>query len=84
MSKKTMIEAALNDANDAQLDAVWAILKYREIGIFRKAAAMSEVLDLDFEEVQKELPKDEEGRVLDYDTRHLIHDTLVEVSTYED
>jgi hypothetical protein len=84
MSKETMIEAALNDANDAQLDAVWAILKYREIGIFRKVAAMSEVLGLNFEEVQKELPKDEKGRVLDYDTRHLIHDTLVEVSNYED
>jgi len=26
------------------------------------------------------LPKDDEGRVLDYKTRHMIHDILIQVS----
>lgn len=83
MSKETQIQSALHEANDAQLDAVWAILKYREIGIFRKLGAMSEALNLDFDSVVEEMPT-EDGRVLDYDTRHLIHDTLMEVSNHED
>tara|TARA_R100000808_G_C2153175_1_gene163168 strand:+ start:5822 stop:6070 length:249 start_codon:yes stop_codon:yes gene_type:complete len=71
---------ALNDANEAQVDAVWGILKYKEIGIYRKVASMCEVLNLDFEEIVSEFPTDEEGRVLDHKTRHLIHDALLEVS----
>ena len=71
---------ALNDANEAQVDAVWGILKYKEIGIYRKVASMCEVLNLDFEEIVSEFPTDEEGRVLDHKTRHLIHDPLLEVS----
>ena len=71
---------ALDNANEAQVDAVWGILKYKEIGIYRKVASMCEVLNLDFEEIVSEFPTDEEGRVLDHKTRHLIHDALLEVS----
>ena len=71
---------SISEANEAQIDSVWAILKYKEIGIYRKIACMCEVLDLDFESAIEGLPMDEEGRVLDYKTRHLIHDTLIEVS----
>jgi hypothetical protein len=71
---------SIGEANEAQIDSVWAILKYKEIGIYRKIACMCEVLDLDFEPAIEGLPMDEEGRVLDYKTRHLIHDTLIEVS----
>ena len=70
----------INEANEAQVDSLWAILKYKEIGIYRKIACMCEVLDLDFDDAINGLPQDEEGRVLDYKTRHLIHDTLIEVS----
>ena len=70
----------LDKANEAQIDALWGILKYKEIGIYRKVASMCEVLNLDFELIVSEFPTDEEGRVLDHKTRHLIHDALLEVS----
>ena len=74
------IASSLTVANDAQVDAVWAILKYREIGIYRKLASISEVLNLDFEEVVSQFPSDEEGRILDHKTRHMIHDSLISLS----
>ena len=74
------IASSLTEANDAQVDAIWAILKYREIGIYRKLASISEVLNLDFEEVVSQFPSDEEGRVLDHKTRHMIHDTLISLN----
>ncbi len=70
----------INQANEAQVDSVWAILKYKEIGIYRKIACICEVLNLDFQEVLDQLPQDEEGRILDYKTRHMIHDSLIGVS----
>ncbi len=74
------LQSAIKDSSDSQVDAVWAILKYKEIGIYRKVASMCEVLDIDFDEVIDNLPQDEEGRILDYKTRHLVHDILIEVS----
>jgi hypothetical protein len=70
----------ISQANEAQVDSVWAILKYKEIGIYRKIACMCEVLGLDFQEILNDLPQDEEGRILDYKTRHMIHDILIGVS----
>jgi len=67
-------------ANDAQVDSIWAILKYKEIGIYRKIACICEVLSQDMQEMLNDLPQDEEGRILDYKTRHMIHDTLIAVS----
>jgi len=75
-----VVDSSLREANDAQVDAVWAILKYREIGIYRKLASISEVLNLDFEEVVSQFPSDDEGRVLDHKTRHMIHDTLISLN----
>ena len=75
-----VVDSSLREANDAQVDAVWAILKYREIGIYRKLASISEVLNLDFEEVVSQFPSDEEGRVLDHKTRHMIHDSLISLN----
>ena len=77
VTQTNVINSSLREANDAQVDAVWAILKYREIGIYRKLASISEVLNLDFEEVVSQFPSDEEGRVLDHKTRHMIHDSLI-------
>lgn len=71
------VSGALEGATNAQVDAVWAILKYREIGIYRKLASISEVLNLDFEEVVSQFPSDEDGRILDHKTRHMIHDSLI-------
>ena len=41
---------------------------------------MSEVLRLNTPAIIEELPTDDEGRILDYKTRHMIHDVLIKVS----
>ena len=76
---ETLIKA-IETANPIQVDTLWSILKYKEIGILRKVKCMSEVLHLNTPTVINELPTDEEGRVLDYKTRHMIHDVLIKVS----
>jgi len=80
VAHKIKILDLIETANDAQVDAVWAILKYKEIGIFRKVYCIAEVFGEDAESLLSDLPQDEEGRILDYKTRYLIHDTLVKVS----
>jgi hypothetical protein len=75
----TLIDA-IKDADPVQVDTLWSILKYKEIGILRKVKCMSHVLQLNSSLVIEELPCDDEGRVLDYKTRHMIHDTLIKVS----
>jgi len=74
-----LILESIKSANPQQVDALWGILKYKEIGIFRKVRSMCEVLNLDFDEILEELPE-REGRLIDKATRHLIHDVLVTVS----
>jgi len=76
----TTLVNAIKDANPVQVDTLWSILKYKEIGILRKVKCMSEVLHLNTGAVINELPTDDEGRVLDYKTRHMIHDVLIKVS----
>jgi len=76
----TTLVNAINNANEPAVDASWAILKYKEIGIYRKVACLSQLLGVDFNVVLDELPQDEDGRILDYKTRHIIHDALIEVS----
>ena len=75
-----MLVSAIESANSEQEDTLWSILKYKEIGIFRKIKCMTHVLGLDFTQIVDKFPKDDEGRVLDYKTRHMIHDILIKVS----
>ena len=72
--------SAIESANPVQVDTLWSIFKYKEIGILRKVKCMSDVLRLDTSSVIDELPTDEEGRILDYKTRHMIHDVLIKNS----
>jgi hypothetical protein len=71
---------AITKATPEQVDTLWSILKYKEIGIYRKIKCMSSVLGLNFSKVVTDLPKDETGRILDHKTRHLIHDILIQNS----
>ena len=75
--KSTVLLKAINGATPVQIDTLWSILKYKEIGIYRKVKCMSSVLGLNFEKVVGDLPKDDGGRILDWKTRHFIHDTLI-------
>ena len=71
------------DARPEELDGLWAILKYREIGILRKIRSMSALMGLEEKEeelVISEAPKDGQGRILDHETRHLIHSELIKYS----
>jgi len=71
---------AIQAATPEQVDALWSILKYKEIGIFRKIKSMSAVLQLNFNDIVNTLPQDENGRMIDHKTRHMIHDVLIHVS----
>ena len=71
---------AFKVANSEQIDASWAILKYKEIGIYRKVACLSALFNINLQDVLNSLPQDDEGRILDYKTRYIIHDALVSVS----
>ena len=79
VTSSTLVNA-INNASEVQIDGAWAILKYKEIGIYRKVACLTELLDTNFDEVVNQLPQDEVGRLLDYKTRHLIHDALIAVA----
>jgi hypothetical protein len=74
------ISQAIDQANPAQIDCLWAILKYKEIGILRKVKCMSELLNFDLDKACSELPVNEQGYIADYKSRHLIHDILLEKS----
>jgi hypothetical protein len=73
---------AIKNANPAQIDCLWAILKYKEIGILRKVKCMAEVFGPQFnlDQALRELPVNETGYIVDYKTRHLIHDVLLNCS----
>lgn len=79
-AQPTVFLNAIGSATPEQIDTLWSILKYKEIGIYRKIKCMTSVLGLNFDTVAKSLPTDEKGRILDYKTRHLIHDTLIKHS----
>ena len=68
------IKEAIESADLETIDGLWAILKYREIGILRKLNSMSKMLDLDQKKVYDEADKDDEGRVIDKQTRQYIHE----------
>ena len=81
--KKGLLVSAIEQADVVEINTLWAVLKYKELGIFKKLKSMALILDVNFEEVLKDVPRDEEERVLDKKTRHLIHDVLIEVSQKE-
>ena len=56
--------AKLTNASETELDVAFALLKYKEIGIYRKIKGLCLAFGLNFEEVVKGLPQ-ENGRLLD-------------------
>lgn len=74
------LETFFSSASPDQIDILWAILKYKEIGIYRKVKCMATALNLNLEDLVTLLPKDVEGRILDYKSRHMIHDSLIKYS----
>ena len=66
----------LSNASEIELDVAFALLKYKEIGIYRKVKGLCLAFGLNFDEVIKGLPQ-ENGRLLDRETRHYIHDFML-------
>ena len=75
--KNTKLLQIVKKSDDVTADAIWAILKYKNIGILRKVMCICKVLNLEVDEVLSTIPKDEKGRYLDKPTRRLIHDALI-------
>jgi hypothetical protein len=73
-------DESINKASGSEIDTLWAILKYKEIGIYRKVKCMADILEADFEALIGELPSDTSGRILDQRSRHAIHDVLIKYS----
>lgn len=82
MTEKTEFENAISEANIDMINALWAILKYQEYGILKKARAMCCVLRVNVDDFVDLLPKNKDGRILDKDSRHFIHDILIRYSNY--
>jgi len=72
---------AIKGCSEAQLDAMFGMLKYREVGILRKISAFAVILHLSEEEKSElidSLPKASDGRILDKPSRNAICDLLIE------
>lgn len=80
MSEENLLFIEMSKANEHQMDALWAILKNREMGILRKILAMCEVLHIDKDEVVSNLPQDENGRIYDSRNRFLLSKALLKAS----
>ena len=80
MNDVNLLFKKISEANEHQMDALWAILKDRDMGILRKILAMCEVLGLDKEEVLSNLPQDENGRVYDSKNRFLLSQALMQAN----
>jgi hypothetical protein len=61
----TILEKGIENSKGVEVDTIWAVLKYKEIGIFRKIGCICNLLDLNFNKAIKEMPQDENGRILD-------------------
>ena len=77
MNEDNLLFNKISEANEHQMDALWAILKYRDMGILRKVYAMCEVLGIDKNEVVSNLPQDEKGRIYDSKNRFLLSRALL-------
>lgn len=75
-----LLNEAIADADEVEVDSLWAILKYKDFGVLRKLKCMALILDLDEEAVINEASKDESGRILDKETRNSIHESLIKKS----
>jgi hypothetical protein len=79
----TKIASAIQNTEEVEIDALWAILKYKEIGILRKVMCICHILNIDSKEILEEIPQDENGRFLDKPTRNMIHNALIKRIEYE-
>jgi hypothetical protein len=74
------IELAIRNSNIETINTLWALLKYRELGILKKINCMAQVLGIDSDDFLRCMVSDEDGRVIDKASRKIIHDILIKYS----
>lgn len=79
---KTELSEAIQSAGETELDICWSVLTNQRIGIYRKVKGFCKALNLEFDDVVDDLPKDDEmpDRLLDSATRHILHSALKKAS----
>ena len=55
-------------------------LNIKKSAFTEKFPSLCELFNLNTNLILNELPQDDEGRILDYKTRHIIHDALLQAS----
>jgi hypothetical protein len=68
---------AITEADEAKLDSAFAVLKYREIGILRKARCWALIFGVDENDLLDSLPKASDSRILDKISRTMVHEELI-------
>ena len=77
---KTLLTAIEESDDNVEIDSLWCILRDARLGVKRKLLCMALILDLEESEILDQAPKDKDGRILDYQSRHVIAESLVKAS----
>ena len=70
-------------ADDTDRDIAWSVLKRKDpkFGILRKLKCFARIFGIDEEVVLDEASKNEDGWIIDYDNRMMLHDALLKGKT---
>jgi hypothetical protein len=66
----------IKEASDTQLDGIWVTLR-SDVNILRKLKIICALLNLNIEDLKNILPKNENGYILDRESREFIHKILL-------
>jgi hypothetical protein len=77
---KTLLTAIEESDDSSELDCLWAVIREKKFGIKRKILCFCLILGLEESEILDQAPKDKDGRILDYESRHIISQSLVKAS----
>lgn len=69
----------IESADDIDRDIAWSILKRKDpkFGIMRKLKCFARVFGVNEDSVLEEAEQNEDGWIIDYDNRMVLHDALV-------
>lgn len=76
----TLLKAIEETDDEIELDSLWCILRDAKLGIKRKMLCFCLILGLEESEIIDQAPKDKDGRILDYNSRQVIAQSLVKAS----
>ena len=71
---------AIKEADSTEIDCSWCVLRDIRLGIKRKLLCWALIFGLEEETILAEAPKDNDGRILDKETRTIFHESLLKES----